>query len=194
MIESVPRRQTQGAGAEGRQGDARGQAQSNDFLGRIGQHSSDIEVITTPPRVSVDGFQHYINQGGTELVTFTVSGYWNEAGVRVGKYTFRSFPLPGANRRTSASLCSPIRGICRQTPCRRCTCATPPARRRMAASGSRCSPRNSAREDLKHYRPGDDAAGEPDRSRRHRRPAVAIPARSTAICAARTIRRWPTCA
>ncbi|MCL5742647.1 MAG: M23 family metallopeptidase, partial [Acidobacteria bacterium] len=42
-----------------------------------------------------DGFQHYINQGGMELVTFTVSGYWTEAGVRVGNYTFRSFPLPG---------------------------------------------------------------------------------------------------
>ena len=72
-------------------------AQSNDFLGRTASVSSDVEVITTPPRVSVDGFQHYINQGGTELVTFTASGYWNEAGVRVGKYTFRSFPMPGAN-------------------------------------------------------------------------------------------------
>jgi hypothetical protein len=71
-------------------------AQSNDFLGRSASTSSDIELITTPPRLSVDGFQHYINQGGTELVTFTASGYWNEAGVRVGKYTFRSFPMPGA--------------------------------------------------------------------------------------------------
>jgi murein DD-endopeptidase MepM/ murein hydrolase activator NlpD len=72
-------------------------AASNDFLGRSATVSSDIEVITTPPRVSVDGFQHYINQGGMELVTFTASGYWSEAGVRVGKYTFRSFPMPGAN-------------------------------------------------------------------------------------------------
>jgi hypothetical protein len=30
-----------------------------------------------------------------ELVTFTPGGSWSEAGVRVGKYTFRSFPLPG---------------------------------------------------------------------------------------------------
>jgi len=72
-------------------------AQSNDFLGRSATVSTDIEVITTPPRVSVDGFQHYINQGGMELVTFTASGYWSEAGIRVGKYTFRSFPMPGAN-------------------------------------------------------------------------------------------------
>ena len=30
-------------------------------------------------------------------MTFTASGYWTEAGVRVGKYTFRSFPMPGKN-------------------------------------------------------------------------------------------------
>ncbi len=49
-----------------------------------------------PPRVIPDGAQHYINQGGLELVTFTPSGYVTEAGVRVGKYKFRSFPLPGS--------------------------------------------------------------------------------------------------
>jgi murein DD-endopeptidase MepM/ murein hydrolase activator NlpD len=45
--------------------------------------------------VTADGHQHYINQGGSELVMFTVSGYWTEAGVRVGRHTYRSFPLPG---------------------------------------------------------------------------------------------------
>jgi len=71
--------------------------QSNDFLGRTASISNDVDVILTPPRVSVDGFQHYINQGGAELVTFNAGGNWNEAGIRVGKYTFRSFPMPGAN-------------------------------------------------------------------------------------------------
>jgi murein DD-endopeptidase MepM/ murein hydrolase activator NlpD len=71
--------------------------QSNDFLGRTASVSNDVDVILTPPRVSVDGFQHYINQGGAELATFTAGGNWNEAGIRVGKYTFRSFPMPGAN-------------------------------------------------------------------------------------------------
>ena len=28
------------------------------------------------------------------MVTFTPSGAWTEAGVKVGDYTFRSFPLP----------------------------------------------------------------------------------------------------
>lgn len=68
---------------------------ANDFAGRSATLSSDVHVNTQPPVVSADGFQHYINQGGAELVVFNVSGYWTESGVRVGKYTFRSFPLPG---------------------------------------------------------------------------------------------------
>jgi murein DD-endopeptidase MepM/ murein hydrolase activator NlpD len=52
-------------------------------------------VILAPPRVTPDDAQHYINQGGMELATFTPGGSWSEAGVKVGKYTFRSFPLPG---------------------------------------------------------------------------------------------------
>ena len=40
--------------------------------------------------------QHYINQGGSELVLFTPSGYWSEAGVHAGKYTSRSFAKPGS--------------------------------------------------------------------------------------------------
>jgi murein DD-endopeptidase MepM/ murein hydrolase activator NlpD len=73
---------------------------ANDFAGRSATASADIQVNTTPPTVSADGLQHYINQGGSELVTFTVGGYWTEAGVRVGKYMFRSFPLPGGKGET----------------------------------------------------------------------------------------------
>src|SRR5260370_26033934 len=36
-----------------------------------------------------------MNQGGMERGVMTGGGSWNEAGVKVGKYTFRSFPLPG---------------------------------------------------------------------------------------------------
>lgn len=70
-------------------------AQANDFRGNTQTVAFDVDVNTQPPRVSVDGYQHYINQGGAELVTFTTSGYWTEAGVRVGPYTFRSFQVPG---------------------------------------------------------------------------------------------------
>ncbi len=72
------------------------EAVSNDFRGRTDTVTADIPITLEPPRLSVDSHQHYINQGGAELVTFTVSGHWTEAGVRVGNYTFRSFPMPGA--------------------------------------------------------------------------------------------------
>ena len=69
-------------------------AVSNDFRGKSTSVSFDVDVMTEPPRVSADGDQHYINQGGSEMVTFTPDGAWTEAGVKVGDYTFRSFPLP----------------------------------------------------------------------------------------------------
>ncbi|HVX67412.1 MAG TPA: hypothetical protein VHA11_12455, partial [Bryobacteraceae bacterium] len=69
--------------------------QANDFRASTVTVAQGVEVNTQPPRVSVDGAQHYINQGGVELVTFTVGGYWTNAGVRVGPYTFRSFAMPG---------------------------------------------------------------------------------------------------
>jgi len=68
---------------------------SNDFRGSRDTASADVSVVLSPPRVLADDLQHYINQGGMELVVLTPSGSWNEAGVKAGKYTFRSFPLPG---------------------------------------------------------------------------------------------------
>lgn len=71
------------------------EAVGNDFRGQTASKVYEIQIVLEPPRLTVDGEQHYINQGGAELVTFTVGGSWSEAGVRVGKYSFRSFPLPG---------------------------------------------------------------------------------------------------
>ena len=70
-------------------------AQSNDFRGSADTTSADVDVILKPPSVTGDGFQHYINQGGSELVLFTPSGSWTESGVHVGTDSFRSFPVPG---------------------------------------------------------------------------------------------------
>ncbi len=71
------------------------EAVSNDLRASTDTASYDLDVTLTPPRVIPDGLQHYINQAGMELVTFTPSGSWTESGVKVGKYSFRSFPLPG---------------------------------------------------------------------------------------------------
>ncbi len=80
------------------------EAQSNDLRGRVDTVSVDLEVNTKPPKVVADGFQHYINQGGSELVMFTVSGYVTESGVRVGPHTFRSFAVPGGAQGERFSL------------------------------------------------------------------------------------------
>jgi murein DD-endopeptidase MepM/ murein hydrolase activator NlpD len=71
------------------------EAVSNDLRGRTDSATADVNVVLTAPRVIPDDLQHYVNQGGMELVTFTATGSFTESGVRVGKYTFRSFPLPG---------------------------------------------------------------------------------------------------
>jgi hypothetical protein len=79
------------------------EAVSNDLRGLTDTAESDVDVVLSAPRVIPDDLQHYMNQAGMELVTFTASGSWNEAGVKVGPHTFRSFPLPGedAGRRFS---------------------------------------------------------------------------------------------
>jgi murein DD-endopeptidase MepM/ murein hydrolase activator NlpD len=51
-------------------------------------------VVTQPPVLTVDSDQHYLYLGMADLVTFSVGGYWTEAGVRVGDETFRSWPMP----------------------------------------------------------------------------------------------------
>jgi len=70
------------------------EVESNDLRGSTDSVESDVQVVLQPPRVSADGAQHYINQGGSELVVFSPSGYVTDSGVRVGKYEFRSFPHP----------------------------------------------------------------------------------------------------
>jgi murein DD-endopeptidase MepM/ murein hydrolase activator NlpD len=73
------------------------EATSNDLRASTSSAARDVTVILAPPRVTPDDLQHYINQGGMELVTFTAGGSWSEAGAKAGKYSFRSFPLPGGD-------------------------------------------------------------------------------------------------
>ena len=74
------------------------EVQANDLRGMKDVIATDVDVILRPPSVSTDGFQHYINQGGSELALLTPSGSWKDAGVRVGSASFRSFPVPGDNQ------------------------------------------------------------------------------------------------
>ena len=77
------------------------EAVSNDFRGDTTWTNWEVNVVLSAPRVIPDDLQHYVNQGGMELVTFNASGSWSDAGAKVGDHEFRSFPLPGGdpNRR-----------------------------------------------------------------------------------------------
>ena len=71
------------------------EAVSNDLLGKAGRLEQDVTVVTQPPTVSADSEQHYLYLGMADLATFSVSGGWTAAGVRVGDQTFRAWPMPG---------------------------------------------------------------------------------------------------
>jgi murein DD-endopeptidase MepM/ murein hydrolase activator NlpD len=68
---------------------------SNDFRSSKTEVALDITIATEPPSLSVDSDQHYLYLGMADLVTFNASGYWTEAGVKVGDQTFRAWPMPG---------------------------------------------------------------------------------------------------
>ncbi|HAX43846.1 MAG TPA: M23 family metallopeptidase [Bryobacteraceae bacterium] len=70
---------------------------SNDFRGRTDVLARDVQVNLAPPVLTVTGDRAYLTVGGAGLVTFRVTGYWTEAGVRVGDYEFRSYPVPGGS-------------------------------------------------------------------------------------------------
>jgi murein DD-endopeptidase MepM/ murein hydrolase activator NlpD len=71
------------------------EATSNDLLRKTARLERDVNVVTQPPSVSVDSEQHYLYLGMADLATFSVSGSWTEAGVRVGDQPFRAWPMPG---------------------------------------------------------------------------------------------------
>ena len=70
------------------------EAVSNDLRGYRSQ-AKELVLVTRPPAIAADGAQHYINQGGSEMVRFTPTGLWSRPASRVANYTFRSFPVPG---------------------------------------------------------------------------------------------------
>lgn len=91
-------------------------AKSNDFRGATQDLTQKVQVILRPPTIVADGRQHYINQGGAELVTLDLGGNWTDAGVHSGKYTAGTFALP-VSRKTAitGSPSSRIHGICLRT-------------------------------------------------------------------------------
>jgi len=71
------------------------EASSNGLLRRTGRRQAQVTVVSQPPSVSADSDQHYLYLGMADLATFSVSGTWTQAGVRVGDEEFRSWRMPG---------------------------------------------------------------------------------------------------
>ncbi len=66
------------------------------FRGRAASIDQPFTARLVPPRVEVLTTQHYVNQGGCDMVVYRVSPGTIESGVVVGPAFFRGFPLPGA--------------------------------------------------------------------------------------------------
>jgi murein DD-endopeptidase MepM/ murein hydrolase activator NlpD len=66
------------------------------FRGSTASIDQPFTARLVPPRVEVLTTQHYVNQGGCEMVVYRVSPGTIESGVIAGPAFFRGFPLPGA--------------------------------------------------------------------------------------------------
>ena len=76
-------------------------AKTNDLRGATTTLMQDVQVVLRPPTIVADTKQHYINQGGMELVVLDAGGNWTEAGVHIANYTVGSFPMPGEKDNSS---------------------------------------------------------------------------------------------
>jgi murein DD-endopeptidase MepM/ murein hydrolase activator NlpD len=74
------------------------------FRGGRSELSKEFPVRFTPPQVDVLTTQHYINQGGCDMVLFKVSPGTLESGVQVGKYFFPSWPVKDSQPETRLCL------------------------------------------------------------------------------------------
>ncbi len=112
------------------------EAVSNDFSGSADSVRCDVTVVLAPPRVSADGQQHYINQGGMELVTTDNSGA--RGGVRRARWAVHLSQLSASGQAapTSGSPCSRIPGTWSRAPCPWSSRATWRAPRLPRSSGA----------------------------------------------------------
>ena len=74
------------------------------FRGGQSRITLTLPVRFTPPQIAVLTTQHYINQGGCDMVVFHVTPGTVESGVEVGRYFFTSFPLKASMPETRLAL------------------------------------------------------------------------------------------
>jgi len=66
------------------------------FKGRSASLDQDFTARLTPPRLEILTTQHYVNQGGCDMIVYKTTPPSAETGVVVGDRFFRGFPMPGA--------------------------------------------------------------------------------------------------
>jgi murein DD-endopeptidase MepM/ murein hydrolase activator NlpD len=76
---------------------ARNASWGNFFKGKTATLDHEFTARLTPPRVEVLTTQHYVNQGGADMVVYRVTPPTAESAVVVGNDSFKGFPLPGAS-------------------------------------------------------------------------------------------------
>jgi murein DD-endopeptidase MepM/ murein hydrolase activator NlpD len=86
------------------------------FRGGKSARAYEMPVRFTPPQVEVLTSQHYINQGGCDMVLFKVSPGTTESGVQVGKYYFPSWPVKESMPETRLCLFAYAYDIDPKTP------------------------------------------------------------------------------
>lgn len=96
---------------------------SNDSWGRFfrggrSRITLDLPVRFAPPQIEVLTTQHYINQGGCDMVVFKVSPGTLESGVQVGDYFFPSWPVKDSMPETRLCLFAYPYNLDPKTPAR----------------------------------------------------------------------------
>jgi murein DD-endopeptidase MepM/ murein hydrolase activator NlpD len=76
--------------------EARNASWGNFFKGKTATIQKEFTARLTPPRIEVLTTQHYVNQGGCDMVVYRVTPPGVESGVQAGPAWFKGFPMPGA--------------------------------------------------------------------------------------------------
>ncbi len=88
------------------------------FHGGKSERTYEFPVRFTPPQVEVLTLQHYVNQGGCDMVMFKISPGTTESGVRVGNYFFPSWPAKESAPETRLCLFAYPYDVDPKTPAR----------------------------------------------------------------------------
>lgn len=72
------------------------EATAADLRGAKTTVKHNVTIQSTPPRVYSLSTQHYINQGGAEMIVYHVSKGASESGVEMAGVFFKGYPLPNA--------------------------------------------------------------------------------------------------